>query len=123
MVVAPRLGTPRLFCQRCSRVWRGAINFFLLLIHFCGSQSPSWLFPLARYWQFSNQGSTSLPFSRNATGSVKQRITYKILLFPYKSLHSLAPKYITDLQPYSQSQSLCSTCKELLSIPQTKLIT
>ena len=28
---------------------------------------------------------------------VKQRITCKILLLPYKSLHSLAPKYITNL--------------------------
>jgi hypothetical protein len=34
----------------CTRVWRRAIHFFLLPIRFCGSQSPSWLFPFARYW-------------------------------------------------------------------------
>ena len=34
----------------CTRVWRRAIHFFLLQIRFCGSQSPSWLFPLARHW-------------------------------------------------------------------------
>jgi hypothetical protein len=34
----------------CRRVWRRAIHFFLFSIHFCGSQSPSWLFPLERYW-------------------------------------------------------------------------
>ena len=34
----------------CRMVWRRAIHFFLLLICFCGSQSPSWLLPLAHYW-------------------------------------------------------------------------
>ena len=28
----------------CRRVWRREIHFFLLLIRFCGSQSPSWFF-------------------------------------------------------------------------------
>ena len=44
---------PRPFCQRFEialPVWRGAIHFFLLPIRFYGSQSPSWLFPLAHYW-------------------------------------------------------------------------
>ena len=50
---------------------------------------------------------------------VKQRITYKILLLTYKALHSLAPQYITHLlHPYSQSRSLRSTGKDLLSIPR-----
>ena len=52
---------------------------------------------------------------------VKQRITYKILLLTYKSLHSLSFKYIIDLHPYSKSRSLPSTGKDLLSIPQTGL--
>ena len=53
---------------------------------------------------------------------IKQRITYKILLLTYKSLHSRAPQYITTLlQPYSQSPR--STGKDLLSIPRTRLQT
>ena len=32
------------------RVWRRAIHFLLVSIRFCGSPSPSWLFPLVRYW-------------------------------------------------------------------------
>ena len=52
---------------------------------------------------------------------VKQSVTYKILFPTYKSIHSLAPKYITDLlHLYSLSRSLRSTGKVLLSIPQTK---
>ena len=40
---------------------------------------------------------------------VKSRITYKILLLTYKSLHGLSPKYLTDLlHPYTQSCSLRS---------------
>ncbi|XP_041958625.1 uncharacterized protein LOC121717966 [Alosa sapidissima] len=55
---------------------------------------------------------------------IKQRISYKILLLTYKSLHSLAPKYITDLlHPYTQSRSLRSTSKDLLSTPRTRLKT
>ncbi|KAG5274109.1 hypothetical protein AALO_G00159280 [Alosa alosa] len=55
---------------------------------------------------------------------IKQRISYKILLLIYKSLHSLAPKYITDLlHPYTQSRSLRSTSKDFLSTPCTRLKT
>ena len=36
----------------CRRGLRRAIHFFLLPIHFCGSQLASWLFPLACYWLF-----------------------------------------------------------------------
>lgn len=55
---------------------------------------------------------------------IKQRISYKILLLTYKALHSLAPKYITDLlHPLTQSRSLRSTSKNLLSIPRTRLKT
>ncbi|CAM4325934.1 unnamed protein product [Leuciscus chuanchicus] len=51
---------------------------------------------------------------------VKSRITYKILLLTYKSLHGLSPKYLTDLlHPYTQSRSLRSSDKDLLDTPRT----
>ena len=55
---------------------------------------------------------------------VKSRITYKILLLTYKSLHSLAPQYLSDLlHPYTQSWTLRSSGTHQLSIPHTKLQT
>ena len=50
--VVGRLGSPAHsagdLSSPCTRVWRRAIHLFLLLIRFCGSQSPSRLLPLAR---------------------------------------------------------------------------
>lgn len=55
---------------------------------------------------------------------VKYRIDYKILMFVFKSLHSLAPQYLTDLlQPYIPSRSLRSTNFNLLQVPRTRLKT
>ena len=55
---------------------------------------------------------------------VKSRITYRILLLTYKSLHSLAPQYLSDLlHPYTQSWTLHSSGTNQLSIPHTKLQT
>ena len=55
---------------------------------------------------------------------VKSRITYKILLLTYESLHSLAPQYLSDLlHPYTQSRTLHSSGTHQLSIPHTKLPT
>ncbi|KAL2091662.1 hypothetical protein ACEWY4_013925 [Coilia grayii] len=54
---------------------------------------------------------------------VKSRITYKILLLTYKSLHNLAPQYLSDLlHPYSQSRSLRSSGKDQLVIPRSRLL-
>ena len=50
------------------------------------------------------------------------RIKYKILPLTFKTLHGLAPSYITEmLQPYRSSRSLRSASKRLLTIPWAKL--
>jgi len=55
---------------------------------------------------------------------VKSCIKYTILLLTYKSLHGLAPQYITDLiHPYTQSRSLRSSDKDLLVVPKSRLKT
>ncbi|XP_032387662.1 uncharacterized protein LOC116699262 [Etheostoma spectabile] len=55
---------------------------------------------------------------------IKSRIKYKILLLTYKSLHGLAPQYLTDLlHPYTQSRSLRSSDKDLLAVPNSRLRT
>ena len=53
---------------------------------------------------------------------VRQRIKYKTLLFAYKSLHGLAPKYLSDLLvPYVPGRSLRSAHKDLLVVPSFNL--
>ena len=53
--------------------------------------------------------------------SVRQRITYKILLLTYKALNGMAPKYIADLlQPYTPTRQLRSS-KNLLVTPKSNL--
>ncbi len=53
---------------------------------------------------------------------VKYRIDFKILLFVYKSLHNLAPQYLSDLlQPYTQSRVLRSADSALLQVPRARL--
>ncbi|XP_075342899.1 olfactory receptor 8G17-like [Odontesthes bonariensis] len=55
---------------------------------------------------------------------VKSRITYKILLLTYKSLHTLAPQYLSDLiQQHSQPRSLRSSDKNQLVTPRSRLRT
>ena len=52
---------------------------------------------------------------------VGYRITYKILLFVFKSLNSLAPGYISSLlQPYKPSRTLRSSNKVLLCEPPSR---
>ena len=51
--------------------------------------------------------------------SIKDRITFKILLLTYKSLHGLAPPYITDLLTvYKPSRSLRSSSQIQLIPPR-----
>lgn len=53
---------------------------------------------------------------------IKSRITYKVLLLTFKSLHGLAPHYLTDLlHPYDPSRSLRSSSKGQLIVPRTRL--
>lgn len=55
---------------------------------------------------------------------VKSQIKYKILILMCKSLHGLAPQYLTDiLHPYTQLRSLRSSDKDLLAVPKTRLRT
>ena len=55
---------------------------------------------------------------------VKSRITYKLLLVTYKSLHALSPQYLTDLlHPYIPSRTLRSSDSGLRSIPPSRLRT
>ncbi len=55
---------------------------------------------------------------------VKYRIDFKILLFVFKSLHNLAPLYLTELlHPHTLSRSLRSTNSDLLRVPRTRLKT
>ena len=55
-----------------TRVWRKAIHFFLLPKRFCESQSPSWLFPLARYW-FNTMTTAK---RRQAANRVQSQLNY-----------------------------------------------
>ena len=51
---------------------------------------------------------------------VKYRISYKLLLLTYKSLHSQAPQYLSDLlHQHTPSRSLRSSDSGLLSVPRT----
>ena len=53
---------------------------------------------------------------------VRQRITYKIVLFTYKALNGMAPRYIADLlQPYAPTRQLRSCSKNLLVTPKSNL--
>ncbi|XDV26601.1 hypothetical protein PO909_030257, partial [Leuciscus waleckii] len=53
---------------------------------------------------------------------VHYRIHYKILLLVYKSLHNLAPSYLSDLlTPYLQSRTLRSSDVCLLAVPTSRL--
>ncbi|KAK5851958.1 hypothetical protein PBY51_023469 [Eleginops maclovinus] len=55
---------------------------------------------------------------------VKFRIKFKILLLTYKSLHALAPRYLSDLlHPYTPLRSLRSSVKDQLAVPRTRLKT
>lgn len=55
---------------------------------------------------------------------VHYRIRFKILLITYKSLHGLAPLYISELlTPYVASRSLRSENQMLLAVPRSKLRT
>ena len=55
---------------------------------------------------------------------VKSRIKFKILLLTYKSLHALAPRYLSDLlHPYTPLRSLRSSAKDQLETPRTRLKT
>ena len=55
---------------------------------------------------------------------IKQRINYKILLFTFKSLNGLAPKYVSDMiQPLFHTWSLRSSSKRLLSVPRSNSAT
>ena len=52
---------------------------------------------------------------------VSFRIDFKVLLLVYKSLHSHAPEYITDmLSRYTPSRSLRSSSTELLTVPKAR---
>ena len=51
---------------------------------------------------------------------VEQRITFKILLFVFKSLNGLAPFYLSDLiSTYVPSRSLRSASLSLLYVPRS----
>ena len=51
---------------------------------------------------------------------VKQRITFKILLFVFKSLNGLAPFYLSDLiSTYVPSRGLRSASLSLLHVPRS----
>ena len=55
---------------------------------------------------------------------VKFRNQFKIILLTYKSLHALAPRYLSDLlHPSTPLQSLRSSDKDQLAIPRTRLKT
>ncbi len=53
---------------------------------------------------------------------IKFRIDFKILLFVYKSLHDLAPMYLSELlHPYTPSRCLRSSDQNLLLVLQSRL--
>ena len=70
MLGHPRLGTPSPLCRRCnspcSKFWRGAIHFFLLLI-LMWEPITKLAFPPARYWLSSHND------NREATASSQLR--------------------------------------------------
>ena len=52
---------------------------------------------------------------------IKHCITFKVLLLTYKSLHGLAPSYLSDLlHPYTPTRGLRSSDAGLLSTPHSK---
>lgn len=52
---------------------------------------------------------------------VKFRVDFKILMFVYKALSGLAPKYISDLlHPYSPTRALRSSDQLLLTVPRCR---
>jgi hypothetical protein len=55
---------------------------------------------------------------------IRARITFKILLLVFKSLHGLGPKYLSDLlRPYKPTRSLRSQQQDLLQVPKARLVT
>lgn len=53
---------------------------------------------------------------------VQYRIDFKLLLLVYKSLHGLAPDYLSDLlTEYQTGRTLRSTTQGLFKIPRTRL--
>ena len=51
--------------------------------------------------------------------TVRKRITYKILLIPYKALHGLAPTYLSELLTvYKPPRCSCSEISNLLVVPK-----
>ncbi len=55
---------------------------------------------------------------------VKYRISFKMLMFVFKSLHNQAPQNLNDLlQPYTPLRSLRSTNPDLLQVSRTRLKT
>ena len=55
---------------------------------------------------------------------IKQRITFKTLMFVYKALNGLAPDYITELLQYtSPARELRSADQRRLNVPRTNLVT
>ena len=55
---------------------------------------------------------------------VEYRINFKILLYTYKALNGLAPRYIRELLiPYAPSRTLRSSQQQLLTVPRCSLRT
>ena len=55
---------------------------------------------------------------------IKQRVDFKLLVLCWRSLHGLAPVYISDLiSRRVQPRSLRSSTRDLLTVPKTRLIT
>ena len=56
---------------------------------------------------------------------VEKRIAYKVLLLSFKSLHGLAPEYLTDLLKWYEpnAYNLRSSSHKLLSVPSYRLKT
>ncbi len=53
---------------------------------------------------------------------VRFRVDFKILMLAFKTLHGLAPHYLTELlHPYTPSRRLRSSQSNLLVVPQTRL--
>ena len=97
---------------------------------------PSCMGSPIKRWTGSNMSKTQVPGFHTLTKpwqhitptlkqlhwlQVKFRITFKLLLLTYKSLHAVAPQYLTDLlHVYHPLRDLCSTDLGLLSIPRTR---
>ena len=53
---------------------------------------------------------------------IHQRIAFRIMTLTFKSLHDLAPQYLTELvTPYRPKRSLRSAKKDLLNLPKMSL--